>query len=105
MAIKKGNAPKTIPAKLEIVGGGEANVLNLTFHNRKGSEFDVKIEELKETQEPFIPNLVLFIVKEWDTDFSLSLEGILEFEDERPGICNAILKGYHKVRAVELEGN
>ena len=105
MAIKKGNAPKTIPAKLEIVGGGETNTLSLTFHNRKPSEMQAKVEELKGSDDPFLPSMVLFVVKEWDTDYSLSLEGILEAEDERPGLCDAILKGFHKVRQVALEGN
>lgn len=105
MAIKKGNAPKTIPAKLEIVGGGETNTLLLTFHNRKPSEFQTRLDELKDSKDPFLPALVLFVVKEWETDFSLSLEGILEMEDERPGICDAILQGFHKVRKVALEGN
>jgi len=105
MAIKKGNAPKTIPFKLDIVGGGETNTLSLTFHARKPSELDDRIEELKESKDPFLPMMVLFVVKEWDTDYPLSLEGVLEMEDERPGMCDAILQGFHKARRVALEGN
>lgn len=105
MAIKKGNAPKTLPAKLDIVGGGETNTLSLTFHNRKPSEMQVKFDELKGSTDPFLPSMILFVVKEWDTDYSLSLEGIQEMEDERPGICDAILAGFHRLRKVELEGN
>ena len=105
MTILKGNAPKTLPAKLEIVGGGESNFLNLTFFNRKPSELEARIEELKGTKDPFLPAMVLFVVKEWETDYSLSLEGIQELEDERPGMCDAILQGFHKVRRVALEGN
>ena len=105
MAIMKGNAPKTIPAKLEIVGGGETNTLSLTFHNRKPSEIQTKLDELKDSKDPFLPSMVLFVVKEWESDYSLSIEGVLEMEDERPGICDAILQGFHKVRRVELEGN
>ena len=105
MAIMKGNAPKTIPAKLEIVGGGETNTLSLTFYNRKPSEIQTKLDELKDSKDPFLPSMVLFVVKEWESDYSLGLEGVMEMEDERPGICDAILKGFHKVRQVELEGN
>lgn len=105
MAIKKGNAPKTIPAKLEITGGGETNTLDLVFHNRKPSELQSKVDELKGSKEPFLPAMVLFVVQSWDTDYSLGLEGILEAEDERPGLCDAILQGFHKVRQVALEGN
>uniref|UniRef100_UPI00333EFA9E hypothetical protein n=1 Tax=Castellaniella defragrans TaxID=75697 RepID=UPI00333EFA9E len=105
MAIKKGNAPKTIPAKLEIVGGGETNTLDIVYHNRKPSELQGRVDELKGTKEPFLPAMVLFVVKEWDSDYSLSQEGILEMEDERPGMCDAILQGFHKFRQVALEGN
>lgn len=105
MAIKKGNAPKSYPAKLEIVGGGETNILNVVFHHRKSSEMKAKVDELKGSPEAFLPMLVLFVVKEWDTDHSLSLEGVQEMEDERQGICDAILAGFHKTRRVELEGN
>lgn len=105
MAIMRGNSPRTIPAKLEITGGGETNTLSLTFHNRKPSELQAKIDELKDSKDPFLPSMVLFVVKEWETDYSLSLEGLQEAEDERPGLCDAILQGFHKVRRVALEGN
>ncbi len=105
MAVMKGNAPKTIPAKLEITGGGETNTLSITFHNRKPSEFQAKLDELKGSKDPFLPSMVLFVVKEWESDYSLSLEGVLEMDDDRPGICGAILQGFHKVRRVALEGN
>lgn len=105
MAIKKGNAPKTIPAKLEIVGGGETNTMAVTFHNRKPSELQTRLDELKDLKDPFLPSMVLFIVKEWDTDYSLSIEGVMEMEDERPGLADAIIKGFHRVRQVELQGN
>ncbi|MFT0533926.1 hypothetical protein ACMHYJ_14025 [Castellaniella hirudinis] len=105
MAIKKGNAPKTIKAKLELAGGGETNTLDLTYHNRKAKEVQDKMESMKKSKAPFLPTMVLFLVKEWDTDYSLSLEGILELEDERPGICAAILQGFHNNRMVALQGN
>lgn len=105
MAVMKGNAPKTIPAKLEITGGGETNTLPITFHNRKPSEFQARLDELKDSKDPFLPSMVLFVTQAWESDYSLSLEGIQEMEDERPGICDAILQGFHKVRRVSLEGN
>jgi len=105
MAIKKGNAPKTFPAKLEIVGGGESNTLNVTFHNRKASEMQARYDELKGSTAPFLPQMVLYVVKEWDADYSLSVEGLVEMEDERSGILDAILKGFHETRRVKLEGN
>ncbi|MBV6304938.1 hypothetical protein KVP10_08560 [Candidimonas humi] len=105
MAIKRGNAPTTIPARLTIKGAGESNKLELTYFNRKSSEYDDKVAELKESSVPFLPSLVVFLVKEWDTDYSLSIEGVLELEDERSGICEAILQGFWQARRIELEKN
>lgn len=116
MAIMKGNAPKTIPAKLEIVGGGETNTLSLTFHNRTITDYDIKVKEVIESafksdadpvkaRSDVSVQMVLYLVKEWETDYSLSLEGVREMENERVGICDAIVQGFHKVRRVELEGN
>lgn len=105
MAIKKGNAPKTIATKLELTGGGETNTLSLTYHNLRAKEVQDKMESMKKSKDPFLPTMVLFLVKEWDTDYSLSLEGVVEMEDERPGICAAILQGFHKNRMVALQGN
>lgn len=134
MTIRKGNAPKTIPHKLTVTGQGETNTLQLTYHNRKASEleekikglreaslkiqeqitelsnskakgFEKKLEELRAKDEPFLPAMVTFLVAEWDTDYSLGLEGIKELEDDRPGILQAIFQGYHRARQFALEKN
>lgn len=105
MAIKKGNAPKTIPAKLTIKGQGETNVLNLTYHNHKSTEFKEFVESLQGKKDPFFPSLAVHIVAEWDTDYSLSIEGMQELEDERPGTLQSIVEGFHKSRQFALEKN
>lgn len=105
MALKKGSAPKTLPAKLELIGGGEKTTLNLTFYNRKPSEITAHEKETRQTDKPFLAEMVFYLIKEWDTDYSLSIEGIVELEDERPGICEAILQGFWQVRKVNLQGN
>lgn len=105
MAIKKGNAPKSFPAELELVGGGESSKLKLTYHNRKPSELEDWLKGLEGSDAPFMPSMVLYIVKSMETDYSLSLEGVLEMEDERPGICDAIIAGFHQTRRVTLQGN
>ncbi|GEM_PF-1169625 len=105
MGIKKGNAPKTFPAELELVGGGESSKLKLTYHNRKPSELADWLKGLEGSDAPFMPSMVLYLVKAMETDYSLSLEGVMEMEDERPGICSAIVDGFHKTRRVTLQGN
>ncbi|MGG4604300.1 hypothetical protein ACLPHM_05850 [Paenalcaligenes sp. Me131] len=105
MAIKKGNAPKSFPAELELVGGGESIKLKLTYHNRKPSELENWLKDLEGSSAPFMPSMVVYLVKDMEADYSLSLEGIMEMEDERPGICDAIIAGFHQTRRTKLQGN
>ena len=49
-----------------------------------------------------IPNAP-WIVDKWDTDFPLTEEGVKDFEDEYPGVVDAILDGFHKARRKEAE--
>lgn len=105
MALRKGSAPKTLPAKLELIGGGEKTTLSLTFHNRKPSEITAHEQLTRQTEKPFLAEMLFYLIKDWETDYSLSIEGIVDLEDERPGICEAILKGFWEVRKVTLQGN
>ena len=100
MSLKKGGGPKTLPVTLTITGQGSTDKLELVYHNRKSSEVDSKVKE-GATLSAVIP----FLVESWDTDFPLTEEGVTEFEDEYPGIVQAILSGFWKARKKEAEGN
>lgn len=100
MSLKKGGGPKTIPTTLTIIGQGSTDKLNVTFHNRKQSEIQEKLDS-----GLTLGGLVPFLVESWDTDFELTEEGVREFEDEYPGIVDILLTGFHRARRKEAEKN
>jgi len=100
MSIKKGAAPATLPATLTVVGQGASDKLNVTYHNRKSSDIREKLDSGMS-----MLGLIPYLVSEWDTDFALTEEGVSEFEDEYPGIVQAIMQGYHEARHKRLEKN
>lgn len=100
MSLKKGGGPATLPATLTITGQGSTDKLNITYHNRKQSEVQSRIDE-----GTTIGALLPYLVESWDTDFPLTEEGVREFEDEYPGIIDIVLAGYYKARRKEAEKN
>jgi hypothetical protein len=100
MTLKKGQSPAELPYVLTITGQGSTDKLSLVYHNRKPSEVKARLEE-KGSVAAYVP----WIVKEWDTDFALTEEGVTEFEDEYPGIVRAVLDGWHLARHKEAEKN
>lgn len=101
MSLKKGGAPTELPVTLTITGQGVADKMKITYHNRKTSEVNAMIEK----DEVSIDGIIPFIVKEWDSDFPLTEEGVSDFEDEYPGIRDVIITGFWKARRKELEKN
>ena len=100
MSIKKGTAPKTIQTNLTIQSMGESLEMDITYHNRTRKEVEAKIKAGSTVAE-----IVLFLVKEWDSEFALSKEGLEEFENEREGICLAVWQGFTQARTAQLVKN
>jgi hypothetical protein len=100
MSIKKGTAPKTILANLTIQSLGESLTMDVTFHNRTRKELEAKIEAGATVAE-----IVLFLVKDWDSDFALTKDGLEELESEREGTCLAVWQGFTQARAAQLVKN
>ncbi len=100
MSLKKGAGPKVIPATLTITGQGSIDKLDVTYHNRKQSDISARIDEGMS-----MASLIVFLVESWGSDFELTEEGVTQFEDEYPGIIEAVLKGFHASRKKELEKN
>ncbi|NID06655.1 hypothetical protein HBF26_17300 [Luteibacter jiangsuensis] len=100
MSLKKGNGPKVLPATLTISGQGSTDKLEVTYHNRKQSEVRERLES-----GATMAGLIAFLVDSWDTDFDLTEEGVMAFEDEYPGIVEILFAGFHQARRKELEKN
>lgn len=100
MSIKKGTAPKVIKTSLTIQSMGESLEMDVTYHNRTRKEVEAKIEA-----GATVADVVLFLVKEWDSDFALTKEGLEELENEREGTCLAVWQGFTQARAAQLVKN
>lgn len=101
MSLKKGGGPETLPVTLTIVGQGSTDQINIVYHNHKSSELDAQWKKPGMTLGGMIP----FIVKQWDVDFPLTEEGMVEFEDEYPGMLDAVMAGYGIARRKEVVKN
>lgn len=101
MSLRKGGSPETLKVTLTISGQGSTDKLNVVYHNRKRTEYEAFMAQPDITFGAVIP----YIIKEWDTDFPITQEGINEFEDEYPGIIQILMAGFGKARQKELEKN
>lgn len=93
--------PLTIATTLALTGQGDTVTLNVTYFNRKQSELEAKLKE----EESSVPAVVLFMVKEWDAEYPLTLEGIQELEDDRPGVVYGVIEAFHEARRMQKEKN
>ena len=103
--LKRANIGGDIKATLTVKGQGEETKFDVTYFNRRQSELEAALKKALEDDGGGIPNVVLFMVKDWDTEYPLTLEGIKELEDERPGILYGIIAGFHAARKVEAVKN
>ena len=99
MSLKR-KRPETLPATLRGKLQGEALEVKVTYHNRKLSE----LQEVLDTSED-ATEAVLFVVKEIDSEYPLTKEGLVEMEDDCPGMTLFIMAGFHEARAVQKAKN
>ena len=100
MVIKKGEAPKTFPAKLSFAGP-EKFKIDVTYVNRRTSE----LQDLMANDAKSNAQFLVAVINDWDADYPLSVEGMEALEDERPGAVEGLILGFWKSRRSELEKN
>lgn len=100
----KRNTKPLILANLTLVGQGDSVSFNVTYNNIKQSEVDAAIQQIKDSDNG-AADLVLRMVKEWETEFPLTVQGIREAEDEYPGFIMAVVEGFHEARRVAKRKN
>lgn len=98
--------PDVIPFTLTVTGQGERISFDLTYHNRRQSEIDELNASYdgREDAKPMIES-VLFVVKEWDSEYELTQAGLEELEGDMPGILFAIFQGFYEARTVTKTKN
>lgn len=86
---------------LTLTGQGETVKINVTYFNRRKSELDAKLAETGNDGH----QTLLYMIKEWDSEYPLTLEGIAELEDDRPGVIYGLIEGFHESRRMTKEKN
>lgn len=93
-----------LPVTLTLKGQGETIKFKVEFHNRTASELTALLEENSAEVNAGLQT-VLAIVKSWDAEYELSIAGLTEAEDERPGIVIALLEAFYAARRMTREKN
>lgn len=93
--------------ELTIKGQGETVVMGVTYYNRTQDAINEAVNSSQSSDDVQFANRqgLLFIVKRWDSEYPLNDMGVKEMEQDRPGMIEAIFRGYHQARAVELVKN
>lgn len=91
--------PEFIEANLTITGQGKEETMKVTYHNRTQKEVEAKVAEGNPT------GTLLFMVKEWDSDYPLTPEGVDEMESDHPFITIGIFQGFHAARRTHVVKN
>lgn len=92
---------ETIATTLSVKGQGETIKFNVTYFNKPQTEVEAHLNA--NPDEP--AETLLYILKDWESEYPLTLEGIRELEDARPGMVIAMIYGYHEARRVEKVKN
>lgn len=98
--LKRALVPE-IATTLSIKGQGETVKFKVTYHNKPQSELDAHLAA--NPNEP--SETLLLVLKDWDSEYPLTKEGLAEMENDRPGMVIALIYGYHQARRVEKEKN
>lgn len=109
MGVERGDLPDSVPAILSFKSWGQPVRVNAKIKPVRTSEIEEACkpaEGVEFSMTEFCKRALLLVVIEWDyTAYPLTLEGLADLEDARPGALFALWSGYQKARAAELEKN
>lgn len=100
MAVKLGDAPKTIDHVVKFKGTGQRLVFKVTFRNFTSTEFQALV-----ASEISLGNLLVELITLWDADVPLTAQGFADLEDSYPGICAGFIEAWHDARRVAIDLN
>lgn len=87
--------------QLTVTSLGEPISFGITYIARPQQEIDALLAD----PGVDMSKMIVLIVKSWETEYDLTQEGVRELEGERPGMIAAIIQGWYRARAAELEKN
>lgn len=93
--------PATISHDLKFRGQGEEFELHVEYNNITWEELQSAFDPNDKTTLAWLPKLV----KSWDAEFPITVEGGKEIEDLFPGVLPLVIQGFHQARTFELAKN
>ena len=90
-----------IPSTLTVTGQGDTIKLKLTYNNLPMDA----VQELLDAEDKTVADVVLAVVKEWESEYELSTEGLNELENDRPGMVVALIQGFYDARRMTKAKN
>lgn len=102
------NTPSEISTVLLLQGPTGEIKLPVVYFNRNPDELQAEFDEYLQLPDDVRENMplpVLKVVKSWEAEYELSNAGLTEAERDHPGVTNALIRGYHQCRMVNLVGN
>ncbi|WQZ00668.1 tail length tape measure protein [Xanthomonas phage NP1] len=100
MAVKLGDAPKTIDHVVKFKGTGQRLVFKVSFRNFTSTEFQRLV-----SSDISLGNLLVELITSWDAEIPLSAQGFADLEDHYPGVCAGFIEAWHDARRVAIDLN
>lgn len=114
----KRTTPKTINATLTVTGQGETVTLDVTFNNLAKQAYADLIEKTVERVQANVEGkrqdelvaetnayIVIGLVSNWESEYELKIDDLLEAERDRPGLLLGVIRGFHQAREVAVAKN
>lgn len=105
----KKKTPDTIAVSLTLEAQGEKFKLPMVYNNLNADAYDKLVEASvaaasgdKEKQNALV---VLGLINSWESEYDLSVEGLMEAERDRPYTIMALLGGFFEARQVQRVKN
>lgn len=105
----KKKTPETIATVLRLKGQGEEFSLPVTYRNLKQKEYDALVTQAHaDNAGDLIKSnafVALGLITEWGSEYDLTLEGLIEANDDWPYLLVALVEGFFMARQVERVKN
>ncbi len=89
--------PEVLATEVTIIGQGQEPIkFQVVFHNR--DPLDVEAYSASVDNDP--AKLLLHLVKEWDSEYALTIDDVQEMERARPGLILALFEAWRDARRV-----
>ncbi len=90
-----------LPLTLTVIGQGDKITFKVVYNNLAKDQ----LEALQNREGVVLGEFVMAMVKSWESEYDLTLEGLIELESDRPGMMDALIGGFHEARRMNKTKN